>query len=112
VLCVIIFSMARNIKKTQRRTLNLKQFLKCVGFVVLAFYLCVTFLDQQRRINDNVQQTAAVWAQIEEVNLQNAVLEETLEQIDTDEFIKRVARESLRLAMPGDRIFIDSARIR
>ena len=104
--------MATLRKKSLRKTINLKQLLKCVGFVVLAFYLSVTLVDQQRRINDNTQRTQEVQAQIANANLQTEMLREELARVDTYEYLERVARETLRLAMPGDRIFIDSARIR
>ena len=104
--------MATHLQKTLKRTINLKQLLKCIGFIVLALYLSVTLLNQQRRINDNVAQTHEIHMQTEEMNLQNAILQETLSQVGTDEHIERVAREQRRLVLPGDRIFIDSARIR
>ena len=94
----------------KRRTINLKQLLKCVGLIVLAFYLSVTLIEQQRRINAHVYQTQVVKALIAEAELQNALLEERLARVETDEYIKRIARETLRLVMPGDRVYIDSAR--
>ena len=102
----------KTIKRKRMVNLKLRKLLKCIGFIVLAFYLSVTLLDQQRRINTHVQETEAIRAQIEYANLQTVLLEEQISHLGTDEHIKRVARETLRLAMPGDRIYIDAARMR
>ena len=96
----------------KKRTRNPKQLLKCIGLIVLAVYLSVTLLDQQRRINEHIYQTQEYQLLIAEANLQAAILEEQLANVGTDEHIIRVARETLRMAMPGDRIYIDSARSR
>lgn len=99
-------------KKTKLiRTINLKRLLMCVGVIVFALYFSVTFLEQQRRINNNTLQIAEIQVQTEEAFLQNAILQETLSQVGTDEHIERVARER-GFAMPGDRIYIDAARNR
>jgi len=86
--------------------------LKIVGLIALLLYLSVTLAEQQRQINDNRQRTQEVMAQIEAANLQTAILEEELAQVGTDEHIKRVARENLRLALPGDIIIVDAGRAR
>ena len=104
--------MAIQGKKSLKRTINLKQLLKCVGVIVLALYLSVTLLDQQRRINDNLARTQEYRELMEYANLQTALLEEEIAIVGTDEHIEHIARSQLRLAMPGDMIFIDSARVR
>jgi len=104
--------MATQNRTSSKRTINLKQLLKCVGLIVLAVYLCVTLINQRVRINAHEQQTREYRVRIEEAIIRGAILEETLSQVGTEEHMERVARETLRLTMPGDRVFIDSGRIR
>ena len=86
--------------------------MKFLWFIALALYVPITLLNQQRQLNYNARLINEVYLQIEEENLQTAMLNETIERLDSDEFIEWVARTHLRLARPGDRIYIDSARIR
>jgi len=102
--------MTAQTRTNPRKTLNLKRFLIRVGCILGALYLCHILISQQRLINDNIQRTQEVRAQTAEAELRTAMLQEQLSQVDTDEFLIRVAREQLRFAMPSDRIFVDSAR--
>jgi len=103
--------MATRKKTKSIRTINLKRLLMCVGLIVFALYFSIAFLEQQRQINHNSMQIAEVQAQTEEALLRNAVLQETLAQVETDEHIQRAARKR-GFAMPGDRIYVDAARNR
>jgi len=98
------------ITKKKKIKINLKRMLSCVGVIVVAVFVFTSFLDVQGDMNDNRQQIRNIEARIAEANLQTIMLEEVLSKVETDEFLERVARESLRMARPGDRIFVDSSR--
>jgi len=100
------------ITKRKKIRIDLKQMLTCVGVIVVAVFVFTSFLDLQGMINDNRFQIHEIELKIAEAELQQAMLEDTLSQVDTIEFLERVARESLNMARPGDRVFRDSARIR
>jgi len=103
--------MSKTIKAKKKRVrINLKRMLTCVGVILLAVFVFSGFLDLQGAINDNRQQIREVEARIAEASLQTVMLEEVLLIVETDEFLERVARERLRMALPSDRVFIDAAR--
>jgi len=105
--------MSKYIKTNQKKIkLNLKQMLTCVGVIVVAIFVFTSFLDLQGMINDNRLQIREVQARIAEAELQQEMLEEVFSKVETDHFLERVARESLNMARPGDRVFRDTARIR
>jgi len=98
------------IKKRKKIKINLTRLLSCIGVVIVAVFVFTDFLNVQGMLNDHRQQIREVEARIAEANLQTEMLEEVLLKVETDEFLERVARETLRMARPGDRVFVDSAR--
>jgi len=99
-------------RNKRKRTVTPMQALKCIGFVVLAVYICFTVIEQQKKINENLSTVRDFEVKIADANLQTEILLEELAKVDTDEYLERVAREKLKLAKPGDRIFIDSGKVR
>jgi len=102
--------MTAQTRTKSRKKLNLWQLLIRAGLILGAIYLCYMLMGLQQQINENVRRTNEVLAQTEEANLRNVMLQETLSQVGTDEFLIRTARVQLRFAMPSDRIYIDAAR--
>ncbi len=78
-------------------------------FIILAviIYLSCIMIDQQRIIYAKQEERREIERKIEEQNRINKSLKRQKEDINSDEFIERVAREKLGLIKPGEKVFIN-----
>lgn len=74
---------------------------------LLAVYFTYAFIDQQGimyRKQGQMNELQKMKAAEEKYNRQ---LKKQQEQVDSDEFIEKYAREKLKMVKPGEKIFID-----
>ncbi len=90
-----------NIKLSYRRSSPL---LKCVllGMVVLCTAALITLFSV---ISDYRQSTENLRNQVQQLEKENAVLTQYIQQLGTDESIRRIAREELGLVDEGTTFF-------
>ncbi|RCX17870.1 cell division protein FtsB [Anaerobacterium chartisolvens] len=78
-------------------------------FIILAgiIYLSCIMIDQQRIIYAKQEERKQIERKIEEEKRVNKSLKRQKEDINSDEFIERVARERLGFIKPGEKVFIN-----
>lgn len=76
-------------------------------FVLVSIYFVTTFIDQQISLNRYNSQIEMYQKDIENKLALTKYYSEKQESVETDEYIEQVARESLGLVKPYEKIFVD-----
>lgn len=76
-------------------------------FIAYAVY---TFINQQLKLNSYQTEKAYYEDKIATLNEEKTDLEETKANINTPEYIEKVAREKLDMYMPNERVYIDVSK--
>lgn len=88
---------------------NNKIVIKIFLFLIIGYVLYV-FAQQQSDINKYAMEAKYYENLIEEENQKNIQLTKEKENINSDEYIEKIAREKLGYIMPNETIFIDANR--
>lgn len=97
-------------KNKAKKQKNKYMFLK-LALVAFSIYMCVVMVNQQITINKKQQELNNIRHQLEIQQNNNDNLEKVLnsDQGETEKYIEKIARESLGLSKPGEKIFIGIA---
>lgn len=100
------FSNKNNVKKQKNKYIFLK-----LALVAFSIYMCVVMINQQITINKKQQELNNIKHQLDIQESNNNNLEKVLssDQSETEKYIEKIARESLGLSKPGEKIFIGIA---
>lgn len=78
-----------------------------LGAFALAGYFAITLIQLQIEISEKKDTLAQVQAQYNEKIAENKELEKVLEGGNEDEYIERIARDSLGYVKPGEKVYYD-----
>ena len=104
--------MSRNIKviegKKNRKKVKIFLYIAAAAAVV---YIGITTISQQIQISQKEAQLSEIQQQLSVQNLRNDELKDALDAglNASSDYIKRIARQSLDFAKPGERIFVNIA---
>ncbi|MCI5615306.1 MAG: septum formation initiator family protein [Clostridia bacterium] len=90
--------------KGEKRHIGLLTKILIVAFAV---YAACTLVDLQIRINAASAQQEQLQSRLESQKLVCAELTDAIEQSDNEDYIAKVARESLGYVYPGEQVFVD-----
>ncbi len=79
-----------------------------VVIVVLMVYASVTLINMNKRINEAQAQQEALSQQVAEKEVSNAEIQYAIDNKDDDETKADIARDSLGLVDPDEKVFLDS----
>ena len=85
----------------------MKSFIIRVIFVVLSIYAVFTFISQQKLLNAYAKEKKEYSNQIEQANETKQELSETLQSLNSTEYIEEIAREKLDMYLPNERVYVD-----
>ena len=88
----------------------MKSILKKVIFVALGIYVIYTFISQQKLLNTYDKESNEYKNQIEDANQVQTELAETLQSLNSTEYIEQIAREKLDMYLPNERVYIDMSK--
>lgn len=88
---------------------NNKMLFKIIFFFIIG-YVVYIFAQQQRDINKYAMEAKYYEDLIVEANGENELLTKEKENINSDEYIEKIAREKLGYIMPNETIYIDANR--
>ena len=74
---------------------------------MLAVYAILNLISLKRDLADEMEQTCALRAEIEQAQAEGAYLEKQMRDIDTDDGIESLAEHRLRLIGADEKIFRD-----
>lgn len=94
-----------NMKRKKRKNIT-NVFFRWIA-VCIAFYVLLTLYDQHKEMRNLKQQEAVYQQKIEKAQKEVSELEGQLDNIDSDEYIEKVAREQLKMIKKDEMIFID-----
>lgn len=78
-----------------------------LGAFALAGYFAITLIQLQIEISEKKETLAQVQAQYNEKVAENEELEKVIEGGNEDEYIERIARDSLGYVKPGEKVYYD-----
>lgn len=96
--------MRKNKDRTKKRKTS---FLLALGAFALAGYFAITLIQLQIEISEKKETLAQVQAQYNEKIAENEELEKVIEGGNEDEYIERIARDSLGYVKPGEKVYYD-----
>jgi cell division protein FtsB len=84
--------------------------LKTVSLTFIFMYACFVLLEQQMKISELEQQKNDCLRLSQEENMKTEQLNKTKGELQTPEYIEKVAREKLGLVMAYETVFVDASR--
>lgn len=86
----------------------LKKTLLIIALLLVALYVLITFVNQQKLLSTYKASCIDLDEQIEEAKQYNEELNKTKENVNSKEYIEKIAREKLDMYYPNERVYIDS----
>ena len=86
-----------------------KHFVKLL-LIALVIYIVSVFISQQKMINTYNLEVKNFEAKIQDERNTNKELLEMKENLDSTEYIEKIARDKLDMYLPNERVYIDIAK--
>ena len=77
---------------------------------IMLFYFVCVFSSQQTKLNAYKNEKGYYENQIEELNTKKENLQNSLKNVNSNEYIEKVAREKLDMYYPYESVFIDVSK--
>lgn len=87
--------------------IKLKGLIKKIIIVFLLVYTVVTFFNQQKILNTYAVNKNEVENKLREAKKENEQLMQTKDNVNSNEYIEKVAREKLDMYLPTDRVYVN-----
>lgn len=75
--------------------------------IIVSIYGIITFINQQKKLNSYSTDLAYYQTQIDNLEAKKSELLSTQENVSSEEYIEKVARESLEMYLPNETVYID-----
>ena len=82
--------------------------LKKVIFIVILVYAVITIIKQQKILNSYTVQEKNLKVEISEAKEHQEQLNNEKENVNSLEYIEKLAREKLGMYLPNERVYVDS----
>ena len=89
------------------KQVRLKKVLEKLIIFLIFIYFIVSFIGQQKVLNEYKKDTESLLAKKSEVTTYKESLIATKENINSKDFIEQMAREKLNMYMPNEKVYID-----
>ena len=89
----------------------MKKFKKIAKFIILTIliiYVSLTFINQQKTLNQYSKNYEDLTSQIEKQKEYNEQLSKKKEDIESNDFIEDMAREKLDMYLPNEKVYMDT----
>ena len=89
----------------------MKKFKKIAKFIILTIliiYVSLTFINQQKSLNQYTKNYEDLTSQIEKQKEYNEQLSKKKEDIESNDFIEDMAREKLDMYLPNEKVYMDT----
>lgn len=92
--------------------MNIFKINKIMNLILIAFiiYAIFTCINQQTKLNSYSKDISYYSAQIEELKEKKDELIATQENVNSEEYIEKVAREKLDMYLPNETVYIDISK--
>lgn len=85
----------------------MKKFLKYTFFVLIFIYTIHIFITQQATLNSYTTESKEYQSQIDDAKEIQAELNDTIQNLNSSEYIEEEARKKLDMYLPNERVYID-----
>jgi cell division protein FtsL len=90
----------------KKRKLKMKFVFFCIMIISSVIFLCV-YINQQKLIDKKNVELKTIEDKIESEKITNKELKVENKQVNSAEFIEKIAREKLNMVKPGEVIYVD-----
>ena len=84
-----------------------KKYIKLLIGIVIALYIIITLANQQKTLNEYIENSDELVAKIEEEKENKEELLKQKDNITSLDFIEQMAREKLDMYYPNERVYVD-----
>lgn len=89
------------------KKINFKKLYKKIPILVFAIYVIYTLISQQQILNSYKVEVNKYTNDILQAQAEQEKLNETKNNINSNEYIEQIAREKLGMYLPNERVYID-----
>ena len=89
------------------KKINFKKLYKKIPILVFAIYVIYTLISQQQILNSYKVEANIYTNDIQQAQAEQEKLNETKNNINSNEYIEQIAREKLGMYLPNERVYID-----
>lgn len=82
--------------------------IKKLIFIAILIYAVITFINQQKILNNYSEQKKNLNSQIAEASDYQTQLNEEKDNVNSSEYIESIAREKLDMYLPNERVYVDT----
>ena len=82
--------------------------IKKLVFIAILIYAIITFINQQKILNNYSEQKKNLNSQIAEASDYPTQLNEEKDNVTSPEYIESIAREKLDMYLPNERVYVDT----
>lgn len=82
--------------------------IKKIVFIAILIYAVITFINQQKILNNYSEQKKNLNSQIAEASDYQTQLNEEKDNVNSSEYIESIAREKLDMYLPNERVYVDT----
>ncbi len=82
--------------------------LKRIILIIVVFYAIITFINQQKTLNNYNAQANSLRVDIAEAQKKQEELNDQKENVNSLEYIETLAREKLGMYMPNEKVYVDN----
>lgn len=93
--------------KPTKKKINIKSITTFIICLFIIPYFIVTLINQKMMINERREVIKKYENRISDAKLEQQTLNEELNNVHSDEYLEKLAREKLGLVKPNDRVFVD-----
>ncbi len=87
---------------------NKYSLLKKLVFIAISIYAIITFINQQKILNNYTAQVKTLKVEIAEAKERQEQLNSEKENVNSLEYIETLAREKLGMYMPNEKVYVDN----
>lgn len=90
-----------------KNKVNFKKFIKIIFLIIVGIYISYVFINQQKTLNSYKKTKDYYALQLSEQEQYKEQLTALKNNINSPEYIEKIAREKLDMYLPNERVYID-----
>lgn len=93
-----------------KKLFNKNNLIKTILIALVISYVVIVLINQQQKLQSYANTKEYYASKIEEQQAYNKTLTNTKENLNSDEYVEKIAREKLDMYYPNERVYIDAAQ--
>lgn len=93
-----------------KKLFNKSNLIKTILIIIVVTYAVITLISQQKKLMSYANTKEYYISKIQEQKDNNETLKKTKENLNSDEYVEKIAREKLDMYYPNERVYIDVAQ--